>query len=112
MHELSLCRSIEKIARATAGDRKVAVVELDVGELRQVVPSTLRHCWTLVCEGTPLESSRLEINRIPGVVECTQCGARTTLAGAPILRCGSCASTAVRVVSGEEFVVTALQLEV
>jgi len=112
MHELALCRSIEKIARTAAGERRVAVVELDVGELRQVVPSTLKHCWTLVCEGTPLESSRLDITRIPGVVECRDCGARTTLESAPILRCGTCASTNVRVVSGEEFVVTALQLEV
>jgi len=112
MHELSLCRSIEKIVRSNAGDRQVAAVELDVGELRQVVPSTLKHCWTVVCEGTPLESSRLEIRRIPGVIECSDCGARTTLTGAPILRCDSCGSAAVRVVSGEEFIVTALQLEV
>ena len=112
MHELSLCRSIEKIVRTNAGDRQVAVVELDVGELRQVVPSTLKRCWALVCESTPLESSKLEIRRIPGVVECADCGARTTLTGAPILRCDSCGSTAVRVVSGDEFVVTALQLEV
>ena len=112
MHELSLCRSIEKIARSGAGDKKVAVVELDIGELCQVVPSTLRHCWTLVVDHTPLEGSELAVRRIPGVVECADCGARTTLSGAPILKCGMCASTSVRVVSGEEFVVTALQLEV
>jgi len=112
MHELALCRSIEKIVRSAAGERKVAQVELEVGELRQVVPSTLQHCWTLVTGGTGLDGSELVIQRIPGVIECVDCGAQTRLETAPILRCATCASTNVRVVSGEEFVVTALQLEV
>ena len=113
MHELSLCQSIEHIVQRSAGARKVAVVELDVGELRQVVPATLESCWALLSEGQPLlQGSRLAIRRIPGVLHCDDCGAETTLDEAPILRCGSCASTAVRIVSGEEFMVTALQLEV
>jgi len=112
MHELSLCRSIEKIVHNASGSKKVAVVELDIGELRQVVPSTLQYCWTMVTDGTPLASSRLAINRIPAVIVCEDCGAETTLAGVPILRCSSCGSTSVRVTSGEEFIVTALQLEV
>jgi len=109
---LSLCRSIEKIVASAAGEKKVAVVELDIGELRQVVPSTLEYCWRMVTEGTPLESSRLAVRRVPAVIRCEDCGAETTLAEAPILRCGSCSSTSVEVRSGEEFIVTAVQLEV
>jgi len=112
MHELSLCRSIKSIVASASGDKKVAVIELDVGELRQVVPATLQYCWTMVSEGTLLEGSELAIRRIPGVIRCEDCGAETTLAGAPILRCGSCSSAAVRIQSGEEFIVTAIQLEV
>ena len=112
MHELALCRSIEQIVRRAAAGRKVAVVELDVGELRQVVPTTLESCWALLGEGTELAGSQLAIRRIPGVITCDDCGADTQLVALPILRCGSCASTAVRIQRGEEFMVTAIQLEV
>ena len=111
MHELSLCRSIDTIVRRAAGERKVAAVELDIGELRQVVPSTLRYCWQIVSRGTQLAGSELVVRRIPGVIECADCGARTTLDTLPILRCASCGGTAVEIVAGEEFMVTSLQLE-
>ena len=112
MHELALCRSIERIVRRAADGRKVAVVELDVGELRQVVPTTLESCWALLSEGTRLAGSQLAVRRVPAVIACDDCGAGTRLVAVPILRCGSCDSAEVRVVSGEEFMVTAIQLEV
>jgi len=111
MHEVALARSIERIATRAAAGRKVAVIELDVGELRQVVPGTLESCWRLVAEGTALQGSRLAIRRIPGVIECADCGERTTLSEFPIMRCGSCGGIDVSVESGEEFTLTALQLE-
>jgi len=112
MHELSLCRSIDTIVRRVADGRKVAVIELDVGELRQVVPATLEHCWALLTPGTPLQGSTLAIRRIPGVIICAGCGAETTLTDLPIMRCGTCQGSDVKTVSGEEFIVTSLQLEV
>ncbi|MDR0783662.1 MAG: hydrogenase maturation nickel metallochaperone HypA [Propionibacteriaceae bacterium] len=111
MHELSLARSIEAIVWRVAGERAVSVVELDVGELRQVVPETLEACWGMLCAGTPLSGSRLEVRRIPGVIHCLECGTETRLGSAPILRCNSCAKQSVEIVSGEEFMVTAVQLE-
>ena len=112
MHELSLCRSIETIVCRAAGDRKVVVVELDVGALRQVVPTTLEHCWGLLTANTTLAGSRLAVNHIPAVLVCDDCGATTKLDEWPIMKCDSCAGQAVRVTRGEEFTVTAIQLEV
>jgi len=111
MHELSLCRSIDTIVRRAAPGRKVEVIELDIGELRQVVPSTLQYCWDIVSRGAELEGARLEVRRLPGVVECRDCGSRTTLGALPILKCDSCGGTAVDIVGGEEFMVNSLQLE-
>ncbi|MDR1238133.1 MAG: hydrogenase maturation nickel metallochaperone HypA [Propionibacteriaceae bacterium] len=112
MHELSLCRSIAGIARRAVADRKVRTINLDIGELRQVVPETLAHCWQLVAVGTALAGSRLEVNRIPAVVRCLECATDTTLSGLPILRCASCQATTVEIVSGEEFTVTSIDVEV
>ncbi|MCL2653853.1 MAG: hydrogenase maturation nickel metallochaperone HypA [Propionibacteriaceae bacterium] len=111
MHELSLCRSIETIVLRAAGGRRVGIIEIDVGDLRQVVPSTLEYCWGLVVAETALAGSRLEVNHIPAVLECEDCEHKTTLDDLPIMKCESCGSQNVRVVSGEEFMVAAIQLE-
>jgi hydrogenase nickel incorporation protein HypA/HybF len=112
MHELSLCRAIAGIVQRAAPDRKVRTVNLDIGELRQVVPDTLAHCWRLVSAGTALADSALEVNRIPAVLHCPECATDTTLSGVPILRCASCQATVVEIVSGEEFTVTSIDVEV
>ena len=111
MHELSLCRSISSIVERAAQGRKVCVVELDVGALRQVVPETLAFCWGFVSQGTLWESSRLEIHHIPGIVLCRDCGQQTQLMGLAILQCTSCVSRSVDIISGEEFMVRSLELE-
>jgi len=111
MHELSLSQSIGRIASRAAAGRTVVTVEVDVGELRQVVPETLERCWALVTEGTPLDGSRLAIRSLAALVECRECGARTGLAQAPLIRCGACGSPAVDILSGEEFLVRSLEVE-
>jgi hydrogenase nickel incorporation protein HypA/HybF len=110
MHELSLCRSIGQIVRRHAEDRRVTVVHLQVGRLRQVVPDTLVYCWGIVNEGTTWEGSVLDVVHVPAAIECQACGA-TTLLEELRMRCGSCGSTAVAVTAGEELLVTSIELQ-
>lgn len=110
MHELSLCQSIHGIVDRAREGRPVEVVHLQVGRLRQVVPETLAYCWTLVTDGGPLAGSRLDIDHVPVVLDCGDCGRRTTVADALLLTCGSCGSGAIGVVSGEELLVTSIDL--
>jgi len=53
----------------------------------------------------------LEVREVPAVIECRDCGERTELDD-PIFRCGRCGSTATDVVSGNELLVTSLDLTV
>lgn len=108
VHELSICTALAAIVEQHAEGRVVARVHLDVGHLRQVVPETLRYSWEVVVVDTPLAGSALEINHIPAVLSCRECGEHTTIA-APVFRC-HCGSTAVDVVAGNELVVTSLDL--
>lgn len=108
MHELSICTSIAALVERHADGRRVAVVHLDVGHLRQVVPDTLRFSWEVVVTGTPLEGSVLQVRDIPAVIDCRTCGTSTTLA-APVFRC-TCGSTDVAVTAGEELQLTSLDL--
>ena len=109
MHELSLCRSIGGVVTRSAAGRDVAVVHVRVGALRQVVASTLVYCWELTRHGTDLEGSVLAVEEVPAVIECRFCGASTPLA-LPVFVCAGCGGSEVALVSGEEFLVTSLEL--
>lgn len=110
MHELSLCHSVLGIAQRAGEGRRVLAVHLRVGQLRQVVPQTLAYCWGLVVEGTALDGSELVIDHVPVTLECQDCTARTTVEHTLVLACASCGSGRVSVLTGEEFVLTTLDL--
>ena len=110
MHELSLCRSIYDIVDRAAEGRPVQTVHVQLGQLRQVIPETLSWCWTMVTESSSLAGSVLEINHVPVVLDCRDCGARTTVEEDLLLSCGTCGSGHIVLVSGEEFMVTSLDL--
>lgn len=110
MHELSICRSIAKIAQQYADGRPVRTVHIQVGHLRQVVPDTLTYCWGLVVEDTALDGTTLEIEHIPAELSCRACGQVTTIRH-PVLRCEICQSTDTNLDKGEELFVTSLDLQ-
>lgn len=110
MHELSLCKSIFTIVDRAASGRPVSVVHLQVGKLRQVVPDSLRYCWTLISESTNLDGSILDIDPIDITLNCADCSAISSVEHELILLCSRCGSTMVTVATGEEFFLTSLDL--
>lgn len=111
MHELSICTAIAKIALGAANGRPVEVVRVDIGQLRQVVPDTLRYSWEMVVFGSELEGAELEVREVPAVIECRACAHATQL-DEPVFRCAACGATDTRVVNGNELLVTSLDLTV
>lgn len=109
MHELALCQSIFEIADRARDGGRVEVIHLRVGRLRQVVPETLVYCWGLLSETTDLDGSRLHIDPVPVTLRCS-CGNDTVVGDSMVLVCSRCESGRVDVVSGEEFVLTSLEL--
>ncbi len=110
MHELSICSSIADIAARHAGGRTVSVINVRVGQLRQIVPYTLVYCWGLVSEQTPLAGSRIIVESVPVSVRCRACGQVTRVGDVPSFACGDCGAVAVEIVAGEEFMITSLEL--
>jgi hydrogenase nickel incorporation protein HypA/HybF len=111
VHELSLCRSIFDIAERAREGRTVAVVNMQIGQLRQVVPRTLEYCWGLVTEQTELRGSRLSIEHVEVELRCRSCAATTVLAHRLVLACSGCGSADVHVVRGEELLVLSMDLD-
>ena len=110
MHELSIAESVVRIAEQHAAGRPVAVVELKVGHLRQVVPSALAFAFELVAQGTCVEGAELKMEEIPAAGRCRGCGTESELDGFPLL-CPRCGSWDLELRRGEELLVEALELE-
>ena len=110
VHELSICSSIADIVTRHAAGRTVEVINVRAGQLRQIVPDTLVYCWGLVSAGTPLEGSRLSVEQVPARIRCRDCSSVTDVGELPVFACGGCGGVAVEVVSGEEFLVTSLEV--
>lgn len=109
MHELSICQSISDIVARHAAGRPVSVIHVRIGQLRQIVPGTLVYCWALVSAETPLASSRIEVESVPASIRCHECDQTSLVGDVPVLICG-CGSTKTEIASGEEFLITSLEL--
>lgn len=110
LHELSIAESIVRIASRQADGRRVTKVWMKVGHLRQVVPSALSFSFELVAEGTPVEGAQLELEEIPVVGKCRECGEQSQLDSFP-LQCTACGRFDLEILRGEELLVESLELE-
>lgn len=104
-----MATSVARIVGQAAAGRPVAVVRLEVGALRQVVPPTLVHAWGFVTDHTALEGARLEVQWVPARLRC-ECSHRWGLDGGELdVRCPRCGRPGV-VVAGEEFRVVDIEV--
>lgn len=110
MHELSLASAIIATAAKHADGRPVAVVNLRVGTLRQVVPDTLRFYFGFVAGDGVCEDARLEIEIIPAVLRCRPCSHEWPIE-IPAFRCPACEGSDVQIAAGNEFEVESIEIE-
>jgi hydrogenase nickel incorporation protein HypA/HybF len=110
MHELSLSSAIVNTAVKHAAGRRVTVVSLRVGRLRQVVPDTLEFYFEFVARDTCCEGARLEQELIGARLHCLPCEHEWEIE-IPAFRCPTCGGAEVELVSGNEFEVESIEVE-
>ena len=110
LHELSIAESVLRVAVRQADGRKVIRVQMRVGYLRQVVPSSLVFGFGLLAEGTLAEGAELKIEQVPAEGRCRGCGVESRLGNFP-LQCPGCESLDLEILKGEELMVDSLELE-
>ncbi|MBV1853102.1 hydrogenase maturation nickel metallochaperone HypA [Catellatospora tritici] len=111
MHELSVCAALADLVTQRAGDRPVTTISLRIGRLRQIVPDTLAFCWRMVIAETVLDGSRLEIETVDATVSCADCGHVSRIdPDPPLFVCHGCGGFSLTVLTGEEFLLLALDL--
>ena len=94
MHELSIAMSIVELAEEEAKSRGVQIeaVHLKLGLLSGVVKDALLSCYEMVCDGTPLQGSRLVIEDIAVVIFCPTCRAQRPLSSVQLFCCPECST--------------------
>jgi hydrogenase nickel incorporation protein HypA/HybF len=110
VHELSLSSAIVNTVEKHATGRRVTVVSLRVGALRQVVPETLEFYFEFVARGSVCDGAVLEQELIAAVLHCRVCEHEWAIE-IPAFRCPTCGGSDVEVASGDEFEVESIEVE-
>ena len=108
MHELSVAGAVVDTVLRHAEDRKVVVVTLRVGALRQVIPDSLAFYWDIVSRDTLAEGARLEQVVVPVRMRCQACAHEWE--PELMFRCPACGGVGA-VTAGDELEVDSIEVE-
>jgi hydrogenase nickel incorporation protein HypA/HybF len=114
MHELSVCQALLDQVEGIAHDRnacEVTEINVRVGPLSGVEPELLQQAFRIACAGTLAEGARLNLSSMPIRVHCRTCGAETEAVPARLV-CGECGDWRTRLVSGDDLLLTTVELSV
>lgn len=112
MHELSIMQNIVETVQEyveKSDVHKVLKVIIEVGALSGVVPEALEFCFGVCAKDTVLEQAQLEIQRVPAVGRCKQCGKEFDLLKNDFT-CSACEQAEWEVISGKELIIKGLEV--
>ena len=76
MHEIGVVRAMLHTVDEFCSENQIDAVEeiiLDIGELSLVIPRYVEDVYPAVVKGTKYENTRIVINEIPGLAQCSDC---------------------------------------
>ena len=112
MHELTITQSILEVAlrhAQQAGAARVTHLYLVIGDFSSIIDDSVQFYWDFVSEESMAAGATLHFRRIPGRLRCIDCGHEYP--PGPDLGCPQCGGTNVRIASGEEFYLEAIDVE-
>lgn len=113
MHELSVTESILDIVLRHAEDahaRRITDIYLVLGDLSSIVDDSVQFYWDMISEGTRAEGAALHFKRVATEMECQDCEAHYQPEGGD-LSCPECGARNVKIISGEEFFIDSIEVE-
>ncbi len=110
MHELSVATAVLNTALKHADGRRVTVVNLRVGRLRQVVGDSLTFYFEIVARETACDGAVLELVELDATLRCEVCGHEWS-PEIPAFRCPDCGSGEVEITGGNELEVDYIEVE-
>ena len=113
MHELSIVEALLEQVRQEARAYPalhVHAIRLRIGALRQVVPETLKFCFTAAVQETELAGCTLELEPLPAMARCRKCN-RTFPVDDNWFQCPECGESGSELLTGNELELTSLDLK-
>ncbi len=112
MHELSICQQIVKQASAIAVQNQalgIASISLKIGPLSGVEGALLMNAFPFVAAKTLAENAKLVIEPQPVVIQCKQCGSKTTTTPSNLV-CKWCGDFGAKLLRGDEMLLSSVEL--
>jgi hydrogenase nickel incorporation protein HypA/HybF len=106
---MALTQAVVDAVVAKTGDARVSAVRLEIGTLSGVVVDSIRFCFDMVVEGTPLAGARLDVDEPTGRASCRDC-ARPFDVNDPIVLCPGCGSANVSVLAGRDVLIKSVEV--
>lgn len=113
MHELSIAMNIVDIAlkeAAKAGTDKVLEIDLDIGTMAGIEFESLEFAWSVAIQGTILENTRVNINKIEARAGCLDCGKEFDFSDM-LSGCPCCKGYNIKLIKGKELKIASLLIE-
>ena len=114
MHELSITEHLlnDCIREASARHAsRIRVIRLCIGHLRGIVPDCIQIYLDMLAEGTIAEGARIESETLPVKVHCLDCGSEGEITPHH-LQCPHCGSLKLKLLSGKEFYIKSLEVDI
>ena len=138
MHEFNFAYNIFNIAIQTAEKyhaKRIKSAKLEIGDFTLIVPEILQYSFEIVSKGTIAENAKLEIIKMPGILECNNCKNKSELwlydsdgkgeftddqgnkftnlaeLGITLFKCKKCGSTKTTLIGGKDTKIVNIEIE-
>lgn len=112
MHELSLCRNLMNQALEIAKKHHahgIKTINISMGPLCGIDAGHLEETFAFACSGTMADKARLVIEKSPMKVRCLDCSTESDVAPDQLI-CRQCGSTHTQLLSGDEIMLSNVEL--
>ena len=113
MHELSITENILEIALRHAESNnatRITNLHLVIGQMASIVDDSVQFYWDIIAKDTIAAGARLEFKRIPAEFLCQNCSQRYYPSDDDF-SCPNCNCLEVKLVSGDQFFLEAIDIE-
>ena len=113
MHELAITEQILNLALRHAGEanaRQVTDLHLEIGALSTIIDDSVQFYWDIISQGSLCQGAALHFHRTPARLHCQDCDQVYTLEH-ELTACPHCDGIHVKIISGQEFQLTSIDIE-
>jgi hydrogenase nickel incorporation protein HypA/HybF len=111
MHEMGIAEGILAVVLDAAEGHEVRRVQLRIGVLQAVTAESLQFWFERLAQETEAATAMLDIMETPAVLRCQRCGVESPMQQG-LFACPACSSSEIDVISGDEVLVDAVELDV